>query len=233
MAPEFAFVDSDEDDVLLWTHGDDESGVWHGIEMHSDATMLGYSEGTLWVSVYSDFDPDDEGNDADYLAGGIWLFENMELDAATPLFTPTPFAAGAFMYGSNPWYAEFNPTPSGTFTYSGDARGISSGEDATTIIDGDVTLSANLSGAADDSGMIGTIGGSIQFDGSELTLDDAEILRGEFSGTASMGSLAGHWGGKFYGPSDPMGPGAAAGTFGVTGADESLLGTFMAYRDDN
>ena len=113
-------------------------------------------------------------------------------------------------------------------------EGIRSGGDIHTVFDGEVALTANFTGAAnDDGGIIGTIEGAIQIDDSELALGNTNIVRGDFAGTTSLGSLTGQWGGKFYGPSDPMGPGAAAGTFGVTGGDESLLGTFMTYRDDN
>ena len=125
----------------------------------------------------------------------------------------------------------------GEVTYTGEARGIRSDGDTTSVFDGEVTLTAEFRDALISDDIVGTIEGSIQIDDSELTLGEANISEdgagGFFEGETSMGSLNGRWGGKFYGPEDIAGPGSAAGTFGATGDGEDLLGIFATYRNEN
>jgi len=76
-------------------------------------------EQELYVSIYTDFDPDADGFDADYLAGGFWLHVPAADSTDTVSF-------GAFAAGNDPFTlpaALFTGT-AGTLTFSGIAAGI-------------------------------------------------------------------------------------------------------------
>ena len=232
-APNGTTVDSDMDEVLLRSHGDGANGVaWNGIELRTDGSG-GQPAGTLWTSIYTDFTPDDQGNDADYLAGGIWLFASSDPNVSDP------FSVGAFMYGGM-WYSgnltDHAVNNLGEVTYVGDARGIRSSGNGTSVFEGEANLTAEFRDSLVAGNQVGVIGGLIRIGDSELTLVDSPITDdgagGIFHGQTEMGSLAGSWGGRFFGPDDSQGPGAAAGTFGAADVDETILGTFMTYRQD-
>jgi len=180
-------------------------------------------------------------NDADYLAGGIWLI--VPDDAASA----ADYQFGAFADGSDPFLQSNLAAVTGTATYTGDATGVYSAKEAGGItggfLDADVRLTANFG----DANGLGTINGSLTnfaLDGTPvpgaLNLGTANIgaqnsgfFRGAVTGADDERSYTGHWGGQFFGNGEADGrPGSVAGTFGGHSTDDvvSFVGAFGAHK---
>ena len=180
-------------------------------------------------------------NDADYLAGGVWLIVPDDATSAAD------FQFGAFGDGSDPFMQSNLAPVMGTATYRGDAAGVYSATEAgaTTVgyLDADVRLTANFG----DANGLGTISGSMTnfvvddepYAGS-LNLGTANIgaqnsgfFRGAVTGADSQRSYTGHWGGQFFGNSQADGrPGSVGGTFGAHSSDDAInfVGVFGAHK---
>ncbi len=197
-----------------------------------------------------------EAEDDTYLAFGFWLRNDPD---GTPQRTFGAFAnAGAAV-------APTAAPITGTAAYNGKAAGVHNTPSATNFFHADATLDANFGNAT----ALGTITGRIHtiVSGGERVSDTIYLDRlptdtnnieadGTFDGRARMGAgvlhpqtgvvsypYEGVWGGSFYNaaPAVPanQAPMSAAGTFGVTRADdastpanetESFVGAFGAHR---
>ena len=210
---------------------------WKGVALEKRV-----NGGLVNVVAYSDITQ----SDTDYLAGGAWLF------VPDDVTNTAGYVAGAFADGTDPFrQADIQPLQ-GTATYRGYAVGTYSLKlaDPTGIggfeidaFDGVVALTADF---ASVSGL-GTISGSItdvEVDGEPLegTLNlgtaaigssDSGFFEGEATGDAEGLTLAGRWGGQFFGngPAGGM-PGAVAGTFGGHSTDNAanFVGVFGAHK---
>ncbi len=180
-------------------------------------------------------------NDADYLAGGVWLIAPDDAASADD------YVFGAFADGSDPFSQPSLAAVTGTAIYTGDAVGVYSvmeaGEFDGGYLDADVRLTADFGNASS----LGTIGGSITnfaLDGipvtGTLSLGTANIgaqnsgfFKGVATGADDQRSYTGHWGGQFFGNGQADGrPGSVAGTFGGHSTDEavSFVGAFGAHK---
>lgn len=181
--------------------------------------------------------------DADYLAGGLWLFVP---DGAT---SADDVVFGAFGDGGDPFRQGSLLTLQGTARYVGAATGVYSARSSSVselgYWDGDVTLTADFGGRSD----LGTISGSV----TGIEVDDERSSGSVSLGTASIGSshsgffegrvsgvvegrtYTGRWGGQFFGNGEADGkPGSVGGTLGgrstSTDGTVSFVGVFGAYR---
>ena len=169
----------------------------------------------------------------------------------------TEMEYGAFANGGDPFEQNNIQTLTGTATYSGEATGayIDVGNEKR----GDLTAAVKLTADFGTNAQLGTISGRVHnferiFDNplapgrmtdaefaqlGDVTLGTANIGdsdSGFFTGDTSMSaagdSLAGKWGGQFYGngqtPQDR--PGAVAGTFGATNGQKVIIGTYGARQ---
>ena len=179
--------------------------------------------------------------DADYLAGGVWLFVP---DGAT---SADDVVFGAFADGSDPFRQSNLMALQGTARYDGAAAGVYSARSSSGTElgywDGAVTLMADFGG----QGGLGTIGGSLTdivvddepYSGS-LNLGAAPIgssnsgfFEGLVSGTVEGSAFAGRWGGQFFGNGEADGkPGSVAGTLGGRSMDDTvnIVGAFGAHK---
>lgn len=167
---------------------------------------------------------------------------------------------GAFANGGDPYEQNNIQALTGTATYSGEATGayIDVGNEKS----GDLTAAVTLTADFGSNAQLGTISGRVHnFERihddpldhdrhgrmtdaefaqlGDVTLGTANIgdsdsgfFTGNTSMTAADDSLAGKWGGQFYGngqtPQDR--PGAVAGTFGATNGQKVVIGTYGARR---
>ena len=164
---------------------------------------------------------------------------------------------GAFANGGDPYEQNNIQTLTGTATYSGEATAayIDIGNEKR----GDLTAAVTLTADFGSNALLGTISGRVHnferiFDDplvphrmtdaefaqlGDVTLGTANIgdsesgfFTGDTTMTADGDSLAGKWGGQFYGngatPQDQ--PGAVAGTFGATDGQKAIVGTYGARR---
>ena len=188
--------------------------------------------------------------DADYLAGGVWLYVPESGDA---------YQFGAFVDGGQPFSQSRIEGLTGTATYAGDATGIYVEKESSTAaaeigyFDADVTLTAHFGTNAE----LGTIGGVIDnfveestdeavVGNPEVTLRRADIgsansgfFKGDTTATVSGREFTGKWGGQFYGngATATAHPGSVAGTFGGAapenaddGYEASFVGVYGAYK---
>ena len=180
--------------------------------------------------------------DADYLAGGIWV--RVPANAASV----ADYEFGAFADGRDPFRQDNLAGLEGTATYEGDARAVYShqGENRNYFVDGDVRLTADFG----DASSLGSISGTVSnftgegpeadaYRGVSVTLGTAQIgdadggfFTGDTSTTGADSAFTGKWGGQFYGNGDAASdhPGSVAGTFGAATADggESFVGAYGA-----
>ncbi|MCY4438760.1 MAG: hypothetical protein OXE53_00905 [Deltaproteobacteria bacterium] len=200
------------------------------------------SGGLVSVVAYSDISQ----SDTDYLAGGAWLF------VPDDVTNSAAYVAGTFADGTDPFRQEDIQPLQGSATYRGrtmgtyslksfDSTGIASFE--IDAFNGVISLMADFG----DGGGLGTISGSV----TDVEVDD-EVLEATLNlGTAAIGSsgsgffegeatgdaegltLAGRWGGQFFGNGQADGmPGAVAGTFGGHSTDNTanFVGAFGAHK---
>ena len=199
--------------------------------------------GTSYVDYFTDYDFAADGDDSDYLVGGIALWVPKD-SAITPWI-------GAAASGNDPFGNASGmgiAAVTGSATYRGKAHGIASvdnvgieNDDTIAItFDADVALTAEF---GDDStgGMISGTVSDFEFSGKHNCedCDDAIILKaapigdinsGFFTGSTDYVQYSVHyddtieidtienvgkWGGQFYGNGEEQ-PGSVAGTFGVT-----------------
>ena len=194
-------------------------------------------DGTVLVIAYSDIGH----SDADYLAGGFWLFFPDDLAHTEG------YAGGAFADGNDPFRQENILALQGTATYTGWAAGMYtlrslSGFDLDTFVG-----VANLHADFGANNGLGTVSGSI----TEVEVDDELIaatldlgtaaissnnsgfFEGQATGVAEGLTLQGRWAGQFYGNGESDGlPSSVAGTFGGRSADNvaNFVGTFGAHH---
>ena len=186
--------------------------------------------------------PDDD--DADYLAGGIWVYVpgNDEAD--------NNYAFGAFVDGNDPFTQSNLAAVESTATYEGEATGIYTSADENIFFDAEASLTADFGDGIDLGTISGTIDGFESDDGSilespTLTLETADIgntdsgfFTGDTAVTVAGEDYTGKWGGQFYGnpesgaTGDDAQPGSVAGTFGGAIADgsKSFIGIFGASK---
>ena len=211
----------------------------------AEAALLGLEPGDIWIDVYTDHEG---GNDADYLAGGIWVY------APDNTSNLNDYEYGAFVDGNDPFQQDNLAGVTGTVTYSLE-EGVTGVFPVVEVgrnyfFNADVALTAEFG----DGSELGTISGRIHsfkiyFEEERINLPENPVLTlgrsdigslnsGFFTGDTSMtfdgSDFTGKWGGQFYGNgADPTdAPGSVAGTFGGATADgnESFLGTFGAYK---
>ncbi len=184
--------------------------------------------------------------DADYLAGGIWV--RVPTDAASV----ADYEFGAFVDGNDPFRQANLAGLTGTTTYT-QAFGATAvyshqGKNRNYFLDADVSLTANFG----DASSLGSISGTVSnirgegpesdwYDGVSVSLGTAQIGNadsGFFTGNTSTegtdSAFTGKWGGQFYGNGAAASdhPGSVAGTFGAATADgsESFVGVYEARR---
>ena len=218
---------------------------WKGIEFHS-APEGGPGSGTgpgLYVDVYTDIEaPTGSVQDADYLAGGIWVWVPPDATSVDD------FHFGAFVDGNDPFQQANLAALTGSATYTGDATAVYSYQptERNYFVDGDVRLTADFG----DASNLGSISGAITnirgegpsagwYDGVSVRLGTAPIgsansgfFTGDTSTSGTDSAFTGKWGGQFYGNAGVgAAPGSVAGTFGGATADgrESFVGVFGAY----
>ncbi len=197
--------------------------------------------GTDWIFTPHGSTRTESTPDADYLAGGVWLFMP---DNAT---NADDVVFGAFGDGSDPFDQHSVMALQGPASYNGLVAGVysakSGGDTEIGYVDGRVSLTVDFGGGRD----LGTIGGSvtgIEVDGDpisgSLTLGTANIggsdsgfFEGNLSGTVGAAGYTGRWGGQFFGNREADGePGSVGGTLGGRSADRStsFVGVFGAYK---
>ncbi len=195
------------------------------------------------------FDPDLAGQDADYLAGGIWV--RVPEGAASV----ADYEFGAFMDGGDPFVQDNLAGLTGRATYTGEASAVYSYQPTNRnyFVDGVVRLTADFG----DADSLGSIRGAITditgegpergwYEGGSVVLGTAQIGSadsGFFTGDTSTRSsdpddpvLTGKWGGRFYGNGAAGAhPGSVAGTFGGATADgsQSYVGIYGAFRGED
>ena len=185
----------------------------------------------------------DSRQDADYLAGGIWVRVPADADSVAD------YEFGAFMDGDDPFEQANLAGLTGTATYEGDARAVYSHQETNRnyFVDADVSLTADFG----DASSLGTIRGTISnvtgeapqpdwYDGVSVSLGTAQIgsdssgfFTGDVSTSGTDNEFTGKWGGQFYGNGAAgASPGSVAGTFGAATADgsESFVGAYGAHR---
>lgn len=185
-------------------------------------------------------------SDADYLAGGVWLFAPDNARSADDV------VFGAFADGRDPFDQSTLMALQGPARYVGASTGVYlvKSSDGTEIgyMNADVTLNADFEGQSD----LGTISGSMTditdaIDGSRypgsLNLNETSIgasnsgfFEGRLSGTVNDHTFSGRWGGQFFGNSEAdREPGSVGGTLGgSTGStadgSASFVGVFGASK---
>ena len=184
--------------------------------------------------------------DADYLAGGIWV--RVPADAASV----DDYEFGAFVDGNDPFQQANLAGLTGTARYTGDATGVYShqGMNRNYFVDADVRLTAEFGDASSLGSISGTVSNftgegpeSDSYEGVSVTLGTARIgnadsgfFTGDTSTTGTDSAFTGKWGGQFYGNGAAASdhPGSVAGTFGGATADgsESFVGVYGAYRQE-
>ena len=184
--------------------------------------------------------------DADYLAGGIWV--RVPADAASV----DDYEFGAFVDGNDPFQQANLAGLTGTATYTGEATAVYShqGNNRNYFVDADVSLTADFG----DASSLGSISGTVSnvtgegpeadaYDGVSVSLGTARIgdadsgfFTGDTSTSGTDSTFTGKWGGQFYGNGAAASdhPGSVAGTFGAATADgsESFVGVYGADRQE-
>ena len=180
-------------------------------------------------------------NDADYLSWGVWLLVPNTVPTET---APSAATVSAFASGNNRFAV--NAALTSTATYNGVANGLYSAGGMVEHFEADASLTADFGGrsagdatpatAASDSGLLGSVSGSItnikaggmDVEGS-ISLGRAQLIAGDdddvsngitdttaaatrFTGSTegTLGGtrgLAGTWAGQFYGPNRAAGVG--------------------------
>ena len=206
---------------------------------------LGFQKTVTGGEVYVGLLTENIGDDADYLAYGLWVYVP---DSGVP-------EIGVFMDSNDG--ARFPQSNIAGLqeeaTYTGSVGGIYSdsvdGEDEVSSFNGIVALTAAFGDATD----LGTITGEIRdlrdihdnvYEDSTITLGVATItdnpggfFEGATSSTVTIDGdevdFDGAWGGQFFGAATDDPPANVAGTFGLANDDDtrSILGVFLAELD--
>lgn len=180
---------------------------------------------------------DHPGDDADYMAAGIWVAGPPSGDDPNNVTIAGAVAMGKVPYAGIGSVASTNTAVS----YNGHAVGKRFAGGRITDFTTTVSLTANFD-TDKISGTVADVGG-----GQKLKLLEASVGTGSggpFSGSTELldkdgnkiSGYAGTWGGAFFNDNDPDTPAnvppGTAGTFGVSGGDpsESVLGAFIAKR---
>jgi len=202
--------------------------------------------GDYYVGIFTDFTPDANGEDSDYLAGGFWLHlpGNQTDIVSFGAFADgnSPFSVAPFLSGGT------SETVATVAVFSGKAAGLcdcAAGSDTEVVprvFSADAALSVSFGDSADMiEGMIdGFVVDEIDLgdDSPTIVLEAASLTNdavgGFFTGTTTLeGSAAGNWGGMFYGAAatanNPL-PGSVGGTFGASAGGETFVGAFGAHR---
>ncbi len=164
---------------------------------------------------------------------------------------------GVYADGGDPFEQNNVEALTGTATYSGDATAVyvDTGSDEAASLMATVSLTADFGTNADLGTIEGTVSrfqrrndeppgryeltdaqvarlGTVTLGSADIGDSDSGFFTGDTSMTAAGDSLTGKWGGQFYGngqaPQDR--PGAVAGTFGATGGQKAIVGTYGARR---
>ena len=216
------------------------------------------NSGTSYVDYFTDYDFAADGDDSDYLVGGIALWVPKD-SAITPWI-------GAAASGNDPFDGSSGMgirAVLGSATYSGRARGIFTNKRDDVIqsnraFKADVNLMANFGSVGMGGTISGTVSGfsytSVDSDEYLTSVGDNSVTLGAAPiGTTDSGFFTGNtsviddnntfadtgkWGGQFYGNGDAQ-PGSVAGTFGASTGDfsidtntVSILGVFGVYKPD-
>ena len=188
--------------------------------------------------------PTETVQDADYLAGGIWV--RVPADAASV----ADYEFGAFVDGNDPFRQANLAGLTGTATYTGDATAVYSYQPTNRnyFVDADVRLTADFGDASSLGSISGTVSNirgegpaSDSYDGVSVSLGTAQIgsadsgfFTGDVTTRGTDSAFTGKWGGQFYGNGAAASdhPGSVAGTFGAATADgsESFVGAYGAER---
>ena len=153
------------------------------------------------------FTPETVQEDADYLAGGLWV--QVPADAAGV----ADYEFGAFADGGEPFRQDNLAGLEGTATYKGDVRAVYShqGENRNYFVDADVRLTADF-GDADSLGSIsGTVsnfrgegpesdsysygGVSVSLGAASIGSADSGFFTGDTSTSGTDSAFTGKWGG--------------------------------------
>jgi len=210
-----------------------------------DDVVLDDDIAEYYVSIFTDFTPDANGDDSDYLSGGFWLY--VPEDETNPVF-------GAFADGNSPFSVGtfISAGSATTLTFSGVAAGLcncASASDtavASRVFTADAALTASFGPGSNDDRITGSITGFVVDEiarGSNsptISLQAATLSNvaagGFFTGdTMIVGQSAanqGKWGGEFYGATRNDQPSSVGGTFGATAGGETYVGAFGAHRVD-
>ncbi len=188
--------------------------------------------------------------DADYLAGGVWLYVPESGDA---------YQFGAFVDGGQPFLQSRIEGLTGTAKYAGDATGIYVEKESSTAaaeigyFDAEVTLTADFGTNAELGTIRGVIDNFVEESTDEAIVGDPEVtlrqadigsadsgfFKGKTTATLSGREFTGKWGGQFYGngATATAHPGSVAGTFGGAapenaddGYEASFVGAYGAYK---
>jgi len=133
--------------------------------------------GTDWIFTPRGTTRTESAPDADYLAGGVWLFiPDNATNAGDVVF-------GAFGDGSDPFDQRSVMALQGTARYNGLATGVYSARSGSDTeigyVDGNVSLTVDFGGRSD----LGTIGGSV----TGIEIDGDRIAGSLTVGTANIG----------------------------------------------
>jgi len=209
-----------------------------------DNVVLDDDIAEYYVSIFTDFTPDANGDDSDYLSGGFWLY--VPEDETNPV-------VGAFADGNSPFSVGtlISAGSATTLTFSGVAAGLcdcASASDtavASRVFTADAALTASFGPGSNDDRISGSITGFVVDEiarGSNsptISLQAATLNNtaagGFFAGeTMIVGQSAtgqGNWGGEFYGAGNDD-PSSVGGTFGATAGGETYVGAFGAHLVD-
>ena len=177
--------------------------------------------------------------DADYLAGGVWLFLPDNATSANDV------VFGAFADGNDPFRQSNLVALQGTARYVGGATGVYTDRSSNWAgyWDGNVTLDADFGGRSDLGSIDGSVtgieadgelvSGSMRLDRANIGSSNSGFFEGQLNGTVNGIGFTGRWGGQFFGNSEADGkPGSVGGTAAGRSADGSVsfVGGFGAFK---
>jgi len=193
-----------------------------------------------YVSIFTDHEG---GEDADYLAGGFWLYVP-EDEAGAVSFGA--FADGNSPFSIVPFLDGGTSAAAATMAiFSGKATGIcdcASARDATPaprVFEADAALtltfgssdviSGTISDFIVDETSLGDTSPTIFLKSVDLAGSNSSsgFFTGDTSVVSGTGADAGKWGGEFYGSSSNALPGSVGGTFGATMTVETVTSTYV------
>lgn len=212
----------------FYANRDLDSGQYQIISLPAGATPVDNGNGETTTT-----------SDADYLAGGIWVFVP---DDATSV---EDYEFGAFGDGNDPFTQSNIAGLTGTAGYEGSATGVYTEDSTIGYFDGDVTLTAEfgdttglgtISGTVTDFKVDGeSVSGALTLESADITASDSGFFKGSVTGSDDERSYTGRWGGQFFGNSRTDGqPGSVGGTFGGHSTDNaaSFVGVFGAHNTE-